>query len=103
MEAPKKVGRPKKEEVEDVKMSNVEPLQVGQIVDIKHVFRALSLTGQIESSGAQPSNVVEDYLRQQYLDQGYTLYYISHIRTERGENNVPTGEQMLYVFVKYAQ
>jgi len=92
----------KEENIEEV-LLEAEPLQVGQIEDIKHVFRALSLTGQVENSGAQPASVVEDYLRQQYLSQGYTLFKVQHIRTERGENQRPTGEQMLYVFVKYAQ
>jgi len=91
------------EEMIEEAVLEAEPLQVGQIEDIKHVFRALSLTGQIETSGAQPANVVEDYLKQQYLAQGYTLFKVEHIRTERGENQIPTGEQMLYVFVKYAQ
>jgi len=94
---------PKTKEIKEEEVQEVVPLQSGQIEDIRHVFRALSLTGGMENSGAQSAAVVEDYLKQQYLNQGYDLYYVAHIRTERGENNIPTGEQMLYVFVKYAQ
>ena len=100
------VTKPKTiKKVEDIEIEEVlsEPLQAAQIVDIAHVFRAVSLSGMIIEEGAQPASIVEDHLRQNYFSQGWDLYKVEHIRTIHGEGDVPMGEQMLYVLVKYAQ
>jgi hypothetical protein len=104
MDAPKtkKRGRPKKEETKE-EILQIEPLQTGQIADIRHVFRVLSLDGQFHEEGAQPATVVEDYLKQNYLGQGWELYQISQVRVVSGSEGHILGQEMLYVFVKYAQ
>ena len=97
------VAKPKiKKDVEEIEIEELvsEP---SQVVDIKHVFRAISLSGQITKENAQPANVVEDHLKQSYFSQGYELYHVEHLRTIKGEGDVPMAEQMLYVLVKYAQ
>ena len=90
------------EEVEDVQAELIsEPLQV---IDIKHVFRVVSPTGEfIQGENVHPANVIEDHLNQTYFSQGYTLYSVEHLRTNFGKTGEVTGEQMLYILVKYAQ
>ena len=92
------------EEVEDVQAELIsEPSQV-QVIDIKHVFRVVSPTGEfIQGENVHPANVIEDHLNQTYFSQGYTLYSVEHLRTNFGKTGEVTGEQMLYILVKYAQ
>jgi hypothetical protein len=107
MDAPtatKKRGRPPKVEVEDISSpALVEPLQM---VDIKHVFRVLSTSGTWTDSGPSgphPVEVVEDHLRNNYLNQGYVLLETHHIRVVIDRTELPVGHELMYVFVKYAQ
>ena len=81
-----------------------EPLQVAQVVDIKHVFRVVAFSGAFqEGENTHPANVIEDHLKQSYFSQGYTLYDVEHLRTVFGKDGDIVGEQMLYILVKYAQ
>ena len=98
MDAPATVkrGRPKKEEMAEVEVVS-EEVQLAS-----SVFRAISLSSQITQQGAEPANLIEDYLVQNYFRQGYEIYSIQHLRTEMSEG-VPFAEQMLYVLVKYAE
>lgn len=82
-----------------------EPSQV-QVIDIKHVFRVVSSTGEFSNAGGEnihPANVIEDYLNQTYFSQGYTLYSVEHLKTALNKGGDPIGEHMLYILVKYAQ
>ena len=91
----------KTEEIEELVS---EPLQV--VEDIKHVFRVVSFSGAFQQGvgvDAHPANVIEDYLKQSYFSQGYTLYSVEYIRTVLSKTDDIVGEQMLYVLVKYAQ
>jgi len=92
------VTKPKTKDVEEV----TEPLQAGQIIDIKHVIRTLSWRGILEDEGAQPSGVIENYLTQNYFSQGYSLYKVEHVQVVSKEN-MPFASIMLYILVKYAQ
>ena len=97
------VTKPKTKDVE-VKEVALEPLQAGQIEDIKHIFRVISFTGAFrEDANVHPASVVEDYLKQSYFSQGYVLYKVEHLETRYGRDGDVVGEQMLYVLVKYAQ
>jgi len=92
--------------VKDVKKEDVKeeaPLQVEPIgADIKQVIRGINAYGQLGDDGSQPVDVVNDYLRS-YLDQGYTLKHVQHLRTNMQPDGVTVlSEQMLYVFVKEA-
>ncbi len=95
------------EESKDVQTElTSEPLQVLQIVDIKHVFRIVSSSGEFsqgEGENIHPANVIEDYLNQTYFSQGYTLYSVEHLKTVLTKGGDPLGEHMLYILVKYAQ
>ena len=94
-------GRPPKNQEGGVEAQ--ELLAPLQIEDIHHVMRAIALPGRdADQDGSHYVGVVEDYLRQAYFSQGYTLYSIEHLRTEKSEG-VPIAEQMMYVLVKYAQ
>jgi hypothetical protein len=47
--------------------------------------------------------VVEDHLRNNYLNQGYVLLETHHIRVVIDRTELPVGHELMYVFVKYAQ
>ena len=84
--------------------SKSELLQAEQIEDIKHVFRVVSPSGEfLQGENVHPASVIEDYLKQSYFGQGYTLYSVNHLRTNFGKTGEVVGEQMLYILVKYAQ
>ncbi len=84
-----------------------EPSQAVQVIDIKHIFRVVSSTGefsQAEGQNIHPANVIEDYLNQTYFSQGYTLYSVEHLKTAFDKAGITAiGEHMLYILVKYAQ
>jgi hypothetical protein len=81
-----------------------EPSQVARVIDIRHVFRVVSPTGEfIQGENVHPAVVIEDHLNQTYFSQGYTLYSVEHLRTNFGKDGEVMGEQMLYILVKYAQ
>ena len=68
--------------------------------DIKQIFRVISTTGQfMEGYPVEPVAVINDYIRS-VMEQGYTLTYVQHLRTERSPDEQPIGEQMLYVLVR---
>ena len=68
--------------------------------DIKQIFRAISATGQyMEGFDVQPVDVINDYLRS-FMIQGYKMVYVEHVRTVTTVDDIPVGEQMLYVLVK---
>ena len=117
-------GRPKKEEMLSESSQNeilpkekdynlptdvvtpalIESVVPSQVLDIKHIFRTISSYGVLDESLAiYPREVVEDYLRQNYFAQGYTLYKVEHLRTKVGAEGADLGEYMLYILVKYAQ
>lgn len=96
------------EESKDVQTEvTPEPSQVARVIDIKHVFRVVSSTGefsQAEGQNIHPANVIEDYLNQTYFSQGYTLFSVEHLKTAFDKSGVTAiGEHMLYILVKYAQ
>ena len=95
------------EESKDVQAELIsEPSQV-QVIDIKHVFRVVSSSGEFsqeEGQNIHPANVIEDYLNQSYFSQGYILFSIEHLKTAFDKSGVTAiGEHMLYILVKYAQ
>jgi hypothetical protein len=97
------VTKPKTKDVEEkVEDVQLEPLQVGQIEDIKHVIRTISWSGAFEEEGAQPGSVIEDYLNQNFFLQGYVLYKAEHVQVVTREG-APFASIMIYILVKYAQ
>lgn len=120
MDAPKKRGRPKKNQ-EEVKTEEVQedyvevvgtpgavslaesfvPLQSEplQVEDIKHVIRTLNWFGEFKE-GSQSKEVIEDHLRQNYFSQGYSLYSVQHLSDVRDEGGKPFGSILLYILVK---
>ncbi len=97
---------PPKNLKKDVKTDNVEPEDVEKDVapsktkDIRQVFRAISANGEyMEGFDVQPVDVINDYLRS-IMEQGYELFYTSHVRTVTTVDDQPIGEQMLYILVK---
>lgn len=78
---------------------DVAPLEETPQYDIKHVIRGISTVGHFDEYNAYPANVVEDYLRAQYLEKGYKVKFIQHLETKVVEGN-PIAEMMLYVFLK---
>jgi hypothetical protein len=88
----------------DVKKEDEAPLQAAVETlsgkDIKQVFRAISTTSQyMEGFDVQPVDVVNDYIRS-IMEQGYDLFYVSHVRTVTTVDDIPIGEQMLYILVR---
>ena len=109
MDAPetKKRGRPAKNEAVEPVVEKVIEIQEltapSQVVDIKHVFRTISASGMfVEDSDAVPLSVLEDYLKQTYFSQGYTLFKVEHLRIEVNKDGSTLGDYMLYILVKYA-
>ena len=95
------VTKPKTKDVEAQTELASEP---SQVVDIKHVFRVVSFGGDFrQDENTHPANVIEDYLKQNYFSQGYTLYDVEWLRSVFGNDGDIVGEQMLYILVKYAQ
>ena len=88
---------------EDVEAEDEAPLQVVEELlgpDVKQIFRAISATGQyMEGFDVQPVDVINDYLRS-FMIQGYKMVYVEHVRTVTTVDDIPVGEQMLYVLVK---
>ena len=105
------MAAPPKNLKKDVKTDIVEPEDVkekeskdrvtpSKTKDIKQVFRAISATGQyMEGFDVQPVDVINDYI-QSIMEQGYDLFYVSHVRTVTTVDDVPIGEQMLYILVR---
>lgn len=90
--------KPPEELKEDEKTENVAPLEPK--FDIKHVIRGISPVGVFnEELNVYPANVVEDYLRAKYLEDGYKLFFVQHLDTKVQEGN-PIAEMMFYVFIK---
>ena len=95
-------------EVEESKDVQAELIsEPSQVVDIKHVFRVVSSSGEFsqeEGQNIHPANVIEDYLNQSYFSQGYILFSVEHLKTAFDKSGVTAiGEHMLYILVKYAQ
>ena len=115
MDAPviekKKAGRPKKEVIEEEEVvvgsptpGLIEPVELSQMVEIKHVFRVISISGLfVEGYDVHPANVIEDHINQNYLAQGYVLFDVKPIRIVVSKEEVPIGHEVLYVLVKYAE
>jgi hypothetical protein len=87
---------PPKELLEE---KDVAPLEEVPQYDIKHVIRGISTVGHFDDHNAYPADVVEDYLRAKYLENGYKLAYVQHLETKIVEGN-PIAEMMLYIFLK---
>ena len=109
MDAPKR-GRPKKVQEEEVEILESQPEALvesvisSQILDLKHVFRVISISGLfLEGYDVHPANVIEDLLRQNYFAQGYMLLHVELVRVVLNTEEQPIGHEIMYVLVKYAE
>lgn len=62
--------------------------------EIKHVVRAINRHNLPGDDGSMPALSVEQYLKTEYFDQGWSLYHVQAI--EFGPDMI----QMLYVLVR---
>jgi hypothetical protein len=98
---PPKGADVKKKDVEKVVPEPLQDVpQEGVGKDVHQIFRTLSASGGfIEGQNVHPADVVDDYLNS-WLQNGYELIYVQHIRTVMAAESVVIGEQMLYVMLR---
>lgn len=92
--AEEKVEEVKEQAKQDVKKAKTQQVAVG--IQVHTIMRAIALTQAGFEADGWPADAVDAYVAE-WLNNGWSLEYIQHVRTERDEAGRPIGEQMLYV------